>query len=649
MGTSLDTMKNIWRKFHLTQVFILLLSICILLLLGFVIYFMKSADVESLKKGLSQQTIIYDKDGDVASKLSANRSDSVPIKKIPDSLQDAVVAIEDHQFYNHNGFYLKGMLRAFVQDILHGGAVQGGSTITQQLTKNALLSPEKTLKRKIEELFLAIQIEKVYKKKEILEMYLNTIYFGQGAWGVQNASEKYFGKNVQDLNLSESALLAGLIKAPSALDPYNHYDAAIKRRNVVLDQMVKYGYITQEEANKAKSTTIVLKDGSKDPLKEKYPYFGDAVIEEAVNRYGLSQKDLLEKGYKIYTTMDQNIQSQLEKVYKEDWLFPKGVHGGDVQSAVVMLDPHNGGVLGVVGSRGEHVFRGFSYATQMKTSPGSTIKPLAVYTPALEEGYQPTSMLKDEKMKFGDYEPSNYDGVYKGEVPMYEAVEKSLNVPAVWLLNEIGLDKGVDALKRFGIPLEKEDRNLSIALGGMYKGVSPLQMASAYSTFANGGVRQEGHFIRKIVDPDGKVVAEWKGEGKRVTSKKVVDEMNSMLLNVVAEGTGRKASIPGYKIAGKTGSTQVPIEGVDGTKDQWFIGYTPNVVGAVWLGFDNNNDYLTSNSSDGVVPVFREVMEKTLPYIKNESFDVTPIQKQVEKKKKKDWKEKLIEEWKKLF
>ena len=642
-------MKNVWRKFHLTQVFILLFSICILVLLGFGIYFMKTADVESLKKGLSQHTTIYDKDGDVASKLSAHQSESVPIKKIPDNLQNAVISIEDHDFYNHHGFYLKGMLRAFIQNLIHGAPVQGGSTITQQLTKNALLSPEKTYKRKIEELFLAIELEKVYKKKEILEMYLNTIYFGQGAWGVQNASEKYFGKNVEDLNLSESALLAGLIRAPSALNPYDHYDAAIQRRNVVLDQMVKYGYITKEEANNAKNTPIVLKDKSKDPLKEKYPYFVDAVLDEAIHRYGLSQKDLLEKGYKIYTTMDQNIQSQLENVYKENWLFPTGVNGEDVQSAVVLLDPHTGGVLGVVGSRGDHVFRGFSYATQMKTSPGSTIKPLAVYTPALEEGYKPTSLLKDEKMKFGDYEPTNYDGVYKGEVPMYEAVEKSLNVPAVWLLNEIGLDKGIDALNRFGIPLEKEDRNLSIALGGMYKGVSPLQMASAYSTFANGGVRQEGHFIRKIIDPSGKVVGEWKGKAKRVTSKKVANEMNSMLLNVVEEGTGRRASIPGYTIAGKTGSTQVPIEGVDGTKDQWFVGYTPNVVGAVWLGFDNNNDYLSSNSSDGVVPVFREVMEKTLPFVKNESFGVAPIQKQEEKKAKKDWMEKLIDQWNKFF
>lgn len=643
--------KNLWRKFHLTQIMILLVSVMVLAGLGFIVYFMKSADVETLKKGLSQSTILYDVNGDKASKLSANRSDSVPIAKMPKHLQNAVVSIEDHRFYEHNGFDLKGMSRAFVKNTFSGGVVQGGSTITQQLTKNALLSPEQTYKRKVEELFLAIEIEKVYKKKEILEMYLNTIYFGSGAWGVQNASKKYFGKDVSDLTLSESAMLAGIIKAPSVLDPYKNLDKAVDRRNVVLSQMEKYGYITSEEAASAKQAQPELDDRSGDPLKGKYPYYTDAVINEAINRFGLTQNELLTKGYEIYTSMNQEVQAGLERVYKKDWLFPDSVNGDPSQSAAVLLDPKTGGVMAIVGKRGEHVFRGFNYATQMRTSPGSTLKPLVVYTPALEEGYTPTSMLEDKPQKFGDYEPTNYGGRYRGEVTMNKALEKSLNVPTVWLLNEIGLSKGLDALERFGIPVEESDKNLSVALGGMTKGVSPLHIAQAYTTFPNGGIRKDGFFIQKIIGPDGELQPKWMPKETKVTTKEVTDDMNAMLLNVVERGSGKKARIPGMELAGKTGSTQVPIQGVTGTKDQWFVGYTPDVVGAVWLGVEkaSETNHLATNSSEGAAPLFKEIMERTLPELEGTSFDVDSIDEAEQKPEKKGWLDKALDKLSELF
>ncbi|WP_203364120.1 PBP1A family penicillin-binding protein [Bacillus sp. REN10] len=640
-----------WKKFHLTQISILLVAVSVLFFLGFVVYFMKSADVESLKRGLSQSTILYDVDGDKASKLSANRSDSVPIKQMPEHLQEAVISIEDHRFYEHNGFDLRGMGRAFFKNLVSSGTVQGGSTITQQLTKNAMLSPERTYKRKIEELFLAIEIEKVYTKKEILEMYLNTIYFGSGSWGVQNASKKYFGNDVSELTLSESAMLAGIIKAPSALDPYKNMDKAIARRNVVLDQMAKYGFITDEQAQQAKYEEIILEDKSGDPLKGKYPHYADAVINEAIQRFGLTQDELLTKGYKIYTAMDQNVQASLEKVYKQDWIFPDDVSGDPSQSSAVFVDPKTGGVTAIVGRRGEHVFRGFNYATQMKTSPGSTIKPLAVFTPAIEQGYDRYSMLKDEPMKFGDYEPKNYDGNYRGEVPMYRAVEKSLNVPSVWLLDQIGLSKGLSALKRFGIPIEKEDKNLSIALGGMTKGISPLNLAEAYTTFPNNGVRKETFFIRKIIGPDGQVTPKWEPKEVKVTSKEVTDEMTAILLNVVERGSGQNAGVPGMDIGGKTGSTQVPIEGIDGTKDQWFVGYTPSIVGTIWVGVEtvSKEHYLTANSSEGAAPLFKEIMKEISPYIEQSSFDIQEIEEMPKKEKKKNLIDQLIEKWNELF
>lgn len=653
MKTVSKFLRKLWQRFHLTQILILAIAVTILAGLGFVFYFMKSADVETLKEGLSQSTIIYDAEGEKASKISAKSSESIPIDQMPEHLQNAVVSIEDHRFYEHNGFDVKGIARAFFTNIFSGDVVAGGSTITQQLTKNALLSHERTYKRKIEELFLAIEIEKVYSKKEILEMYLNTIYFGSGAWGVETASKKYFGKGANDLTIAEAAMLAGIIKAPSALDPYKNLEGAVERRNVVLNQMVKHGYITQEEAAAAKEENVNLEDTSGDPLAGKYPYYTDAVISEAISRFGLTQDDLLTKGYEIHTALDQDIQSGLEKVYEKDWVFPDSVNGDPSQSAAVFVDPKSGGVVAIVGKRGEHVFRGFNYATQMRTSPGSTLKPLAVYTPALEEGYEPTSMLKDEPMTFGgEYEPTNYGGNYRGEVTMKTALEKSLNVPTVWLLDQIGLSKGLDALERFGIPLVEEDKSLAIALGGMYKGVSPLQIAEAYTTFPNNGVRKDSFFIKKIVGPEGEVEPKSAPQETQVTTKEVTDDINAMLLNVVEEGSGRNARIPGLELAGKTGSTQVPIEGVSGTKDQWFVGYTPDIVGTVWIGVENADEenHLATNSSEGAVPLFKEIMQEIEPDLEGSSFNVPPIEeKQGEKEEEDGWFDRVVEKWKDLF
>lgn len=618
--------KRLWKKVHMNQIILLALSLVVLGVLGFFTYFASTVNVGSLKKGLSQSTAIYDKDGDLASKISANRTEGVSVKQVPDNLKNAVVAIEDHRFYEHGGFDIRGTVSAFFKNVAAGGVTAGGSTITQQLTKNALLSPERTYKRKIEELFLSVKIEKYYSKDDILQMYLNQIYFGHGAWGVQNASRKYFGKDVQNVDLSEAATLAGIINAPSALDPYKHMDRAIERRNVVLGAMKKYGYITNNQYKKAVNEKLVLKDTGGDPLKGKYPYYVDAVLNEAINRYGLTQDDILTRGYRIYTEMDQNIQSGLEHVYQNDSLFPSGRAGDLVQSGGILLDPKSGGVRGLVGGRGQKVFRGFNRATQLQRQPGSTMKPLAVYTPALEEGYTANSSLKDEQMTFGDYAPKNYNGQYLGEVPMYKAVEDSINLPAVWLLNEIGIDKGMDASKRFGIPLTKKDRNLGLALGGLHKGVSPMQMADAFSAFANGGKRYDAHIITKIVGPTGNIIAERKPKETDVTSKKVADDMTSMLLNVVDTGTGRGVRVPGYTIAGKTGSTQSSYSS-NGTTDQWFVGYTPNLVGAVWIGYDKTDaqHYLSGLSSQGVVPVFQAVMQNTLKYTKPGQFDVQSV------------------------
>ncbi|EAC5558641.1 penicillin-binding protein, partial [Listeria monocytogenes] len=314
------------------------------------------------------------------------------------------------------------------------------STITQQLAKNAYLSLDQTFSRKAKELFLAIEIEKKYSKDEILEMYLNSSYFGNGVWGIQDASLKYFGVNASELSVGEAATLVGMLKGPSIYNPIDNLENATNRRDTVLSLMVDNGKLDQSVADQESQVALanLLYDGfGNSESGYKYPYYFDAVIDEAES-YGLDADDVMNRGYKIYTALDQNYQAQMEAAYKNDALFPENAADGTmVQSGSVALDPNTGGVQAVVGRRGEHVFRGFNFATQMKRSPGSTIKPISVFAPALEAGFEPDSILKDEPLDF--YDAQNFDGTYAGEAVMYQALAQSLNLPAVWLLHEIGL------------------------------------------------------------------------------------------------------------------------------------------------------------------------------------------------------------------
>lgn len=647
----------------LFHIFLLGISSIVLAIIGlFSILLNQDIDISKLKTDLMQPTVIYDVNGKEASKISANKTEGVPINKIPKHVREAVLAIEDRRFYEHGGVDYKGIMRAAYENLTKGGITQGGSTITQQLAKITLLTPEQTLKRKLKEVAVAKEIEYKYSKNEILEMYLNQIYFGHGAWGIQNASRAYFGKTVEDLSISEAAMLAGLIHAPSVLDPYKNKKAADDRQHVVLKQMKRYGFITEKEYEEAKSEKIVLRKES-DPLKGKYPYYVDQVIVEATEKYGMDQDELLTGGYKIYTELDQRMQKATEEVYQKDELFTRGSNPDEqVQSGSVTLDPKTGGIRALVGGRGDHVFLGYNRATQLKAQPGSTMKPLAVYTPALEEGYKITDFLEDEEMEFaGGYAPKNYNGEYAGQVPMFEAVIESKNIPAVWLLNEIGIQKGLDSAEKFGIPMEEGDRKLGLALGGLERGTSPLQMASAYSVFVNDGKRTDAHVITKIINANGTEVAAYKKKETKVTTKKIAKDITTMLKGVVdnSEGTGTNAKVDGRDVAGKTGTTQVNDVNIkNAVKDQWFVGYSPNLVTAVWTGYDKttSSQYLLTDRSRGSNIVFKEMMSESLKYVDEEEFDVPTIDdlnKQVKKERFKNYwkqqKEKLnerIDKWK---
>jgi len=624
-------LSSLWKKYHMTKISILTILTIALVLSTYLSFLARSADVESLQDGLEQTTTIVDASGEEAGSISQQKGSYVSLDQIDDQIEDAIISTEDKRFYSHHGFDPIGIARAAVGFVLNGEIVGGGSTLTQQLAKNAFLSADQTITRKLKELFLAIEIEKYYTKDEVLEMYLNNAYFGKGVWGVQDASLRYFGKPAQDVKIGEAATLAGMLTAPSSYNPVDNYEASINRRNTVLMLMEDNQVITPEQRSQVANADLQLSNAYNSSDSYQYPYYFDAVINEAINRYGFDEEELLNRGYTVYTSLNQNQQQAMNSVYQQNQLFAQAEDGTNAQSASVAMNPQTGGVAATVGGRGEYTIRGFNRATQMNRQPGSVIKPLGVYAPALEEGYEVDSMLQDEPTSYGEteYTPPNLSGEYQGEVPMYEAAAQSLNAPTVWLLNEIGIDTGAQKLEEFGINVSEKDAGElgAIALGGMNNGTSPLEIASAYSIFANNGVRVEPHFITKIVDASGNVVVNnTNPESTRVLSEEVNSDMNRLLLGVFSNGTAQANQPEGYTVAGKTGTTE--NANGNGVSNQWIAGYTPDLVVTSWMGYDETNDdhYLSEYASQGVGMVFKEQMESMLPYTSQTQFNVESIQ-----------------------
>ena len=628
---------------------VVLAVLCVLLVMNLFITF---SDVSKLEEPAPRSTVIYDPNGEVISTVSNSKIEGVTIDQIPDTLVEAVISVEDQRFYKHHGINYLRMVRALVENAFKGKIVSGGSTITQQLAKNTFLTQERTYSRKFKEMILAKKIERVYSKEEIMERYLNQIYFGDGAWGVQRAAQTYFGKDVSELTLSESATIAGIIKAPSHLSPTKNMEKSVKRRNLVLSLMLREQYIRQEEYDEAIKQNLVLSESTVPHDDENYPYYIDRVVDEAVNTYKLSRDEVLSGGLHITTEINPIVQNALEDVYADDRYFPESTPDQLLQSASVFVNPKTGGILALVGGRGEYTQGRFNNATDLIRQPGSALKPLAVYTPALENGYRMSDLLVDEPIDMDGYSPKNIDQQYRGEVTMYEALTQSYNIPPVWLLDQIGIQEGVNAVERFGISLTKNDRALGLALGGLDKGTSPLRMAQAFSAFANDGVMEEAHAIREIKDSKGKVLGKWQGESMQVTEAEVAEQMTHMLQGAVEEGTAKKAQISGIDVAGKTGTTQLPFEGVDGSKDHWFVGYTPDIAGAVWLGYDQTDadHYLTSTSSFTAPPIFAQVVSQSASELSTKNFDLSLIDdeiKELKKQKKKTKEEREKKEKKK--
>lgn len=544
--------------------------------------------------GCDRTSIIYDGQSDVVTRLHGVQDRTwVSISELQPSTVYAFISAEDARFFEHEGVDVIRIAGAIVADIKAGSYVQGASTISQQLIKLSHLTSEKTISRKAEEAALAYEMERQYSKEDILEMYLNYVYFGGGYYGIEAAAKGYFGVHASDLTLDQSAMLAGILKSPSGYAPHINYAASINRRNNILRLMRDYGYITDDEKKQASAgRPTILHD-----KREEYSgYYTDAVTKSAAALMGITVDELIRGGYSIYSAMDSDIQHYCEEMFKNGELFP----AEDSEAAIVVLEPSTGMVVAMVGGRSYTGGISFNRATDIRRQPGSVIKPVIAYAPAFEYlNYTAADMILDEETTFADYTPSNYGNKYYGWVTVREAVTKSLNVPAVKTLSEVGVERAKDFAKRCGIEFDDKDDSLALALGGFTYGVSPLQIAGAYSCFASGGIYNTPTLIKKITDRNGLTVYEYRQDSRRVMSEANAYILTSMLKSVVTEGTGHRLNTLDIPIAGKTGTVGL----ANGNRDAWMAGYTPEYTAVVWQGYDSDRlGLLPSSATGGTYP-----------------------------------------------
>ncbi|HNW25410.1 MAG TPA: PBP1A family penicillin-binding protein [Candidatus Gastranaerophilaceae bacterium] len=557
-------------------------------------------------------TKFYSSDDEIIKTFTAFTFSKVDLKDIPDNLKNAIIATEDKNFYKHRGYDITGLVRSTFANVLAGHVVQGASTITQQLARILFLSNEKTFTRKIKELIIAARIEKTIPKSKILEMYLNNVYLGSGAYGVEGASQIYFNKHLKDLTLAESALLAGLPQAPSVYSPFNNEDLAIERRNQVLKRMYKMRFITKKEYQKAVKEKLKL-----NPLPEIYtlnkaPYFCDYVMKE-LEKLGFDEVEISQGGYKVITTIDYKTQQQTNEAIIRN-LNGWGLRGEKQQAAVFSFSPIDGRILAYAGGK-DYSKSQYDRVTQAVRPPGSAFKPF-IYAAAVEKGLDPNDLIEDAPFKAGDWAPRNYHNKYRGKIPAYKALMISSNVCAARVIQSTGIRSVIQMARLLGIstPLEYD---YTIALGS--NGVKLFEITRAYGAFANGGYRVEPYGIERVESSRGQVIY----QAPKAKISKVIDTntaaiMTAMLKTVMKSGTGVAANI-GKPAAGKTGTT-------DDYKDACFIGYTPDVVTGVWVGNDDNTKI--GNLTGGTVPalIWRDVMKvATAPY-GNADFDYPKVE-----------------------
>ena len=581
-------------------------------LVGLAISFRNLPDVRVLQTYTpSETTHIYDIKGKQLASIhgEANR-EVVPLDKISPHLKRAVIAIEDSYFYSHQGVNVGAVARAFSQNFNHGRTVEGGSTLTMQLVKNLFLSPKRAFSRKIAEAVLALRIEQIFKKDQILELYLNQVYWGHNTYGVQTAAQTYFAKPASDLNLAESAMMAGLIQSPEALSPLVDLKAATRRQHDVLHRMVELKWITPQEEAAARKQPIKLGKRTSFQSSE-MPYVTDAVVEELTKKFG--RDAVLKGGMRIQTTIDSRLQRIGEDTARR-WIQTlnyEGVYAD--QMAIVSVDPRTHFIKAMVGGINYKKSQ-FNRAMQAQRQPGSAFKPFVYYAAFASGKYTPDSTVYDSPVSYPDgnemYSPRNYDGTFAGAITIRKALEISRNVPAVKLGQEVGLNKVVEICRSLGIK-SPIDPVISLPLGAV--DLTPLEMAGAYATFASNGWYSDPTLIVQVTDSSGNVLLDNTPKPHLVLDSWAAASLNDTLQGVVSRGTATAAQI-GRPVAGKTGTTS-------SEQDIWFVGYVPQLATAVWVGNDDHRP-LGYGATGGhfVAPIWRDYMQQALQGVPVENF-----------------------------
>ncbi|HET6780792.1 MAG TPA: penicillin-binding protein 1A [bacterium] len=537
-------------------------------------------DISKVYDPPSEATRIYAATGELIASVYRENRDYVTLEQIPLVMQQAVIAIEDERFYQHSGIDLQAIARAAWRNLQARELREGGSTITQQLARSVFLTSERTLKRKVAEALLAIEIERRLSKREILERYLNQVYFGQGAYGIEMAAQVYFSKPASELGLGESAMLAGLVRAPSRYSPYRNLELARYHQRLVLRRMVQLGYITRERAYEAgaRQPITLARQRNVGLTSIRAPYFVSYILPHLLERYG--EEQVYRGGLQVYTTLDPSMQSAADRAVRDGLEEAHNARLNVSQAAVVAIDARSGYIRAMIGGS-DWTQTQFNRAYQARRQPGSAFKPF-IYTTAIEAGWRPWKMLLDAPVSYwsgaGYWRPKNYDKKFRGPVTLRRALEQSINVPAVRTMRKLGPERVITVARRMGIqsPLEP---NLSLALGS--SDVTVLEMASAYATLANMGIYSEPIAIRQVVDQQGKVLEQNGPRRQPALEVEVAYRMIDIMKGVITHGTGRAARI-GRPAAGKTGTS-------DDHRNAWFIGFTPHISTAVWVGNDDNS------------------------------------------------------------
>ena len=561
----------------------------------FAVFAIDLPDTSRLYDVQRQPSISYlDRSGGLVAVRGSQYAPPIDLDRLPPYVPKAFVAIEDRWFYWHFGFNPWGIVRSQLYNMQHrGGTLRGGSTITQQLARNLFLTPAQTYRRKAQELVLAVWLEARFSKKQILELYLNRVYFGAGAYGIEAASQRYFNKPARDLTLGESALLAGMMKGPSRYSPVAATDRAARRATIVLDEMVRIRAITPQERDQAFATKVRV-----NPVlaNQRAQYFTDWVDEQTRRLVGEPTEDLV-----VETTLDLPLQASAEQAVKAGVAGAKAL--GVQQSALVSLDGE-GRIRAYVGGV-DYQQSQYDRATQARRQAGSSFKPF-VYLTAMEAGRTPETPVVDEPITIGDWTPRNYTGQYLGPITLAIALKESINTVAARLANEVGTSNVAATARRLGItsPIQQDP---SMALGAVE--VSPLEMAQAYAPFSNGGVFAKGYGIERIRTASGRVLYDHgvdQGQRRSVIGQPALSYMIQMMRGVIASGTGTRARVAGYDLAGKTGTTS-------DYRDAWFIGYTGGFVTAVWVGKDDNTAMRKVTGGGAPAGIWHDYMSAALP------------------------------------